>query len=439
MQRQALLIGVLVLAARLLTFPRTPWDADELRFSFALMVAISIAASMITAVAITIAFEDPFAALLFSFSAAVMVHAPSARLDSVAWMFIALALLCVHRPALLGIFTAAAIAAQPWMFFGAIALFIAALVRTDGKGRVNATVAFALTLMPFLHAPENLPSPGSLNVVRFVLHPWGAKWVALPVLLCAAIGVRPLLRKWNPRVEVLMWFAFAHLAFGIALVDPSDGVRYAVPAMMFVALLAAQTRFLSIALCALSVYYAFPVLRERVLQPSPPIAAARAIPPHVVVLHERAETMPFAKGVLLDDGLRRYFDHPEVKLIVFADQPASPRSDAAGKLTRNAFAKIALIPVENRYAPIRGVYGVERNEKGESWRWLEREAELRASMLTLRSPIADNEIVVNGVPHKMRRGETITIPVNGYAFITAKQTFALQPPDTRQVAVQLLP
>lgn len=446
-----------MLAARLLTFPRTPWDADELRFSFAAMVTIGIAASVITAMALCIAFRDAMPALLFSLSAAVMVHAPAGRLDSAAWMFIALALACVERPALLGLFSAAAIACQPQLVSGALAMFIAALflVVTERKARINATVAFALVLMPFLSAPENLALPGKMNLVRFVLHPWGSKWIALPLLVCVAFGVRPLLRRWSPRIEVLMWLAFAHLAFGVALVDPADGVRYAVPAMMFVALVACDgLRALrvgwlgAIALCAASIVYAYPVLRARVVQPSPPVAAARAIPRGTIVLHERGETMPFANGLPLDEGLRRYADRPDVPLIVFADGKARegqtfsrPEGDAFGKLTRDAFRDVALVPVEQRYVPVRGVYGVERNESGESWRWLDREAEVRvphAAHLELRLP-ADAPVAfvdMNGV--RIPRGTTVRMAIHGSVLLRASQTLALRAPDTREVSVQLV-
>ena len=90
------------------TLPRTPWEAAELRFPFVAMVAISVLASVATA--IVLALKDPLASLLFSFSAAVMVHAPAARLDSLGWMFVAIAQLCLRKPVLLGVFAAAAMA-----------------------------------------------------------------------------------------------------------------------------------------------------------------------------------------------------------------------------------------------------------------------------------------------------------------------------------------
>ena len=74
-----------MLLARVATMPRTPWDASELRFPFFATVIASIVASAVTA--FVIATRDPIAAVLFSFSAAVLVHAPAARLDAIARAF----------------------------------------------------------------------------------------------------------------------------------------------------------------------------------------------------------------------------------------------------------------------------------------------------------------------------------------------------------------
>ena len=487
MALRPLLIGGLVLLVRVLTFPRTPWDADELRFPFALMVGISIAASVVTAVAFAIAFKDELAALLFSFSAAALVHGASARLDAAAWMFVALALLVVQRPLLLGAFAGAAVACQPAMIFSVLALLFAAR-------RPWALVAFAVVLAPFVAIPEDISVLTGLNPVRFVLHPWGSKWIALPLLVCVAAGVRPLLREWDEKTEILMWFTFVHVATGIALIDPADGVRFAVPSLLFTALVAARglrevTRYsLLVAravmifsrpatrnesratsheqrivlrvswagaavLCALSVWYAYPILRDRVTRPSPPVEAARNIPKSVVVLHDR-ETAPFAKGLPLDAGLRRYVDSPSVPLLYFANGNAPngrvfarDDADAYGKLTRNAYRRVSLIPIEERYAPLRGVFGIERNEAGESWRWLESEAELRAPKATvveLRLPasaaIESNHVRVNEARVRILRGETIAVRIQpaDRILVRTTRTFPLQPPDTRRVAMQLL-
>ncbi|MGZ5440976.1 MAG: hypothetical protein ACXW5U_27685 [Thermoanaerobaculia bacterium] len=508
------LIGVLVLLARVATLPRTPWDAAELRFPFAPMVALSVIASVATAIAIAhwgagfqAADDDRpgsptphLAAVIFSFSAAVLVHAPSARLDALAWMFLALAVLSLRKPVLLGAFAAAALACG---VVSALALFFAALmlVVTGRRDRVIAAIAFLIVLLPFVSVPENLASPASFSIARFMLHPWGSKIVALPVIVAVVAGIRPLMRRWSAEVEVLLWFAAIHVAIGVAFVDPADGVRYAVPALLFTAFVAAEgLRALRVAwvgaavIAALSVWYAYPILRDRVMRPSPPVEAARAIPGGVVVLADR-ETAPFAKGVILsradgegspaeareplrgkgvlrraspaqddsvlalDDGLRRHVDDA-VPLLHFAhgksNEPgarvfAREDHDAYGKLTRNAYRSVSLVPIAHRFAPLRGVFGIERDEAGESWRWLEREAEVRVprgramARVTLRlpadAPFAANEIRINATQAIVRRGESVEVFVpleQPLLLFRASHAYRLEAPDTRRVAVQLV-
>jgi len=456
------LIGLLVLVARVATLPRTPWDAAELRFPFVMMVAISVLASMATAIAL--ASKDPLASVLFSFSAAVMVHAPAARLDSLGWMFVALALLCLRKPVLLGAFAAAAMACG---IVSALALFIAALILivTERRDRVIAAIAFVVVLLPFIAIPESVPSPLSFNVARFILHPWGSKFVALPVLVAVIAGIRPLMRRWSAELEVLLWFAVVHVAFGIAFVDPADGVRYAVPSLIFTAIVTAEglralrvTWMGAAVIAALSIWYAFPILRDRVTRPSPPIEAARAIPDGVVVLYDR-ETAAFAKGISLDEGLRRHVDD-DVPLMHFAygnsSEPGArvfsrPDNDAYGKLTRNAYRHVSLIPIPHRYAPLHGVFGIERNDNGESWRWLEREALVRVprgramANVTLRlpadAPFATNDVQINATQVTVRRGEIVGVQVpleQPLMLIRASRVYRLAAPDTRRVAVQLV-
>jgi hypothetical protein len=460
--RQALLIGALVLLARVATLPRTPWDAAELRFPFVPMVVLSVLASVVTAG--VLAMRDPLASVLFSFSAAVLVHAPTARLDSLGWLFLVLALLTLRKPVLLGAFTAAALACG---ITSAFALFFAALmlIVKERRDRVLATIAFLIVLLPFVRIPENLAAAPSFSIARFTLHPWGSKFVFLPLLVAVAAGVRPLVRKWSEELEVLFWFAVVHVAIGIAFVDPADGVRYAVPSLLFAAVVAAEgLRALRVhwigvvVIAALSVWYAWPVLRDRVTRPSPPIEAARAIPAGAVVLTDR-ETAAFAKGRPVDEGLRRHVDD-RLPLLHFAhgrsNEPGArvfsrEDHDAYGKLTRNAYRSVSLIPVEHRYAPLDGVFGIERNEAGESWRWLEREATVRIprgrpmARVTLRlpadAPFPTNEVQINATHVTARRGESTAVNVpleQPLLLFRAARTYDLAPPDTRRVAVQLV-
>lgn len=461
-----LLIGGLVLAVRLLTFPRTPWDADELRFPFALMVAIAIAASVVTAIAFTIAFRDDVAAVLFSLSAAVLVHAPMARLDAVAWMFVALALVTVARrdevsvaplplATLFGGVAGAVVACKPAFIVSALTLLIAGLflVFKDKRERMLAGLAFAVVAVPFLVVPEDISGVAGWNVVRFTLHPWGSKFVALPLLIAVAAGIRPLVRAWSPKLEVLMWFSLVHVATGIAAVKPADGVRWAVPSLMFTALVAAmglralRVQWIGAAvLGALSLWYAWPILRDRVTRPSPLIEAKRAVPKDVVVLLD-AE---------LDREMPRYLDRTDVQLLHFADGKSDVpgarvfsrgEHDAYGKLTRNAYGHVSLIPIAVPHAPAFGVYGMQRDARGESWRWLRDAAEIRVrkgagpARVTLRlpadAPIPFNDVTVNDRPIRLNRGESASVDVGAARAIVirASRTFVQ---EERVVSVQLL-
>ena len=125
-------------------------------------------------------------------------------------------------------------------------------------------------------------------------------------------------------------------------------------------------------------------------------------------------------------------------------------ADAYGKLTRNAYRYVSLVPVAHRFAPLRGVFGIERNEAGESWRWLEREAEIRVprgrsmAHVTLRLPSyapIDNEIQINATRVTVRRGETVEAHVpleQPLLLFRAARVYKLAAPDTRRVAVQLV-
>jgi hypothetical protein len=342
MQR-ALIIGGVVLLARLATLPRAPWDAREPE-PFLLFAALSIAVSVIAA--FVIALREPVAAVLFSFSAAMLVHGVTATL-------------------------------------------------------------------PYVGIPDELRLPYELNVARFTLHPWGSKIVFLPVMLAFVVGAW---RMWNagvspagpqasrlrPRwLEPLAWFTFAWLAVGIAVVDPRDGVHFAIPSLIFVSIVAAEgLKALRVpwigacAIAALSVFYTFPLLRERITTESPLVRARR---------------------------------QPGV---AFSRSDA----DAWGKLT--AVPRELFVEPAPRFLPGVGVYGPER-----SWRWTERYAELKGTALTLRLPadakIASNDVLVNGVRVHVKRGKSVSINTGPRVVIEAQRAFPLDPPDTRTVAVQI--
>jgi hypothetical protein len=441
--RNALLVGGLVLVVRLLTIPRTPWDAAELQFPFAAMVAVSVVASVATAVALALAY-GPLTSLLFSCSAAVLVYAGTARLEVVAWMFLALALLSLKKPAwLIGALAGAAAACHPPMLISALVLPL--LVK---ERRWLALIAFAVVAVPFVAIPENLSGGDGVSVLRFTLHPWGSKFVALPVLACAAYGARTLLREWKPEHEVLMWFTVVHVATGIAAVSPSEGVRWAVPSLIFAAVLAARAGRIAVAaLVGLSMWYAYPILRDRVTRPSPPVEAVRAIPRDSIILSDR-EMAPWVGGTPLDQGLRDHVNDREPLLLVASANLrgarvfSRPDADPYGKLTRNAYRRVSLLPIEHRYAPLFGVHGLEHDEQGGTWRWLNREAEIglprgiRIVRLMFRSPSGPNEVLVNG--RRVPLDTMVELPAAERMRVRAAREYDLELPDTRRVAVQLV-
>ncbi len=330
MRWRPLLIGGVVLAARLLTIPRTPWDARELQ-PFFVFAAISIALSV--AVAMVMARREPVAAVLFSFSAAMLVHGVTA-------------------------------------------------------------------LWPRLAIPDELALPQEFSIARFTLHPWGSKIVFLPVLVAVIAG---LPRAWKRKeLEPLAWATFAYLCVGMAVVDPRDGVRFAIPSLILVSIVAAEgLKAMRVpwigagAIAALSIFYTFPLLRERVMEDSP---RARAKSPGA---YTRSD------------------------------------ADAWGKLT--AVPQLVRVEAPPPFVPGAGVFGPE-----EGWRWTKKYAELSAPhplTLTLRLPanakIAFNDVRVNGVILRVRRGESVAVNAAPPIVMESARAFPLDPPDTRTVAVQV--
>jgi len=255
-------------------------------------------------------------------------------------------------------------------------------------------------LWPRLAIPDELPLPLELSIARFTLHPWGSKIVFLPLLVAVIAG---LPRAWKRKeLEPLAWATFAYLCVGIAVVDPHDGVRFAIPSLILVSIVAAEgLKALRVpwigacAIAALSIFYTFPLLRERVTSDSP---LARAKSPGV-----------YTRG----------------------------DADAWGKLT--AVPKSITVEAPPLFVPGAGVFGPE-----EGWRWTKKYAELEAPhplTLTLRLPanakIAFNDVRVNGLLVRVRRGESLAVNAAPPVVLEAARAFPLDAPDTRTVAVQV--
>lgn len=249
--------------------------------------------------------------------------------------------------------------------------------------------------------------------LRFVAHPWGPKALAIPTLALAALGLAELVRRRLGAAWPIVAVSAIHLVFTIATSDPADGVRYQLPSQMAVALFAslgiavlargagAPRAGLVVATGALLVgygAYAWPVVHPRATEPSPPARAIAwandRIPRGAIVLWD-ASLRPHADATLrgfetmpVETGLARYFDRPEVELWVLADGTTRvpgaqlfswPPSDAYGKLTRNHYRAVSLIPLalERRFLPVKGVNPWERDADRPEWRWLDQVSAIR--------------------------------------------------------------
>ncbi|HYM62192.1 MAG TPA: glycosyltransferase family 39 protein [Thermoanaerobaculia bacterium] len=504
--------AAIVLAARLMTMPRTFWENDEFLFAeavrnfdpsryhphppgfplyvligkffnsffgdpFLSLMVVSLLASVIGFVALARAFRlylgDPdlavAGALLFQLSCAMLVQAPLPMSDGPSIMFLALAFLAMarldaveegaggdhQRDALLtGLWCSAAIGVRPQLAIPLLPVFVLALWRMRrsagaGKQRVAAVATFGFVslmwFLPLMDAAGGFEkviayerkqaqyfathdaamSRGAIPfreiATRFLIHPWGSKYITIPLLLCIALGIWAIwrkralvLRSRDGKVNILpiALFTAIYLIFELGAMDPSDGARYSLPAMMFVALVAAcgfgviqasarssWVPWIAAAFFAgISLWYVDPIVAERTKRPSPVAMAAEyakahfapgtvilyelSLRPHAEYLMSRFPMMPIEKGLV------QYYDQPSVPLVLFGDGGSMvPEakvfswkwSDAYGKLTRNHYRRVTLDPIrpEERYLPVSGVYALERTIDGEEWRWLAPDATIR--------------------------------------------------------------
>lgn len=296
--------------------------------------------------------------------------------------------------------------------------------------------------------------------LRMVAHPWGEKTTSAPVLAIALAGAVLAVRRRLTGLLPVAVVSVAHLLFTVSTSDPADGVRYALAFQPMVAILAAvalehasvlgNRRALAFAGVALlvvaSVWYAWPVLSSRARGGSPPVRAARwiaenvprdaailvdsSLRPHAAALLAGRETWP------IEDGFRELWDRPDKEVWVFADgwtaepaarvfawagaehpaeEPAwiSGRDDAwldvYGKLTRNHYLVVSVIPVPpgHRYRPGAGVHPYERSARRPEWRWISPEA-------TVEIPPGEGDLlVVFHLPAESPRAATTVLLFGG--------------------------
>src|SRR5437764_743340 len=480
--------AALVFVTRILTAPKTPWENDEFLFAEAVkkfdpsnyhphppgyplfvllgkavnefvhdpwraLMIVSIVAAPVGFVALARAFRNWIddadlavaGALLYYFSASMLVHGTLALSDGASIAFLALALLALsggqpRDPILLGLWSSAAIGCRPQLLLPMVPMLAIALWRMRGaRERVSCAVAFAfVSLMWFLPLVDAAGGVGSVIayetkqaayvaahdaamsrgakplgeiVVRFLLHPWGSKYLTLPLLLCVALGIPAFARKWRALLPLIV-FTAVQLAFELLAMDPADGARYSLPSMILIALVAAlgfdvirrsvhvrTMPYVAAALFAAGAWaYVAPIVGTRAKLASPPVQAAQYaaahFAPNTVVLYDTA-LKPHAEYLFarfhptpIEKGLHDFYDRPDVPLVQFVDGGSAvaeartfawPPSDAYGKLTRNFYRQVTLDPVRppERYLPLRGVFPLERTIDGDEWRWLDRDAVIR--------------------------------------------------------------
>jgi Dolichyl-phosphate-mannose-protein mannosyltransferase len=377
--------ALVVLISRLLTMPRTFWESDELLFAAALrrfdpwsshphppgfplyvgfgklfdailgdpfraLVALSVISCVVGFIALAAVFRHClgdrglgiWGALIFYFSAAMLVHGTLPLSDSVSVMFIALALWTAallfddttRRMAIgFGLACSAVIGTRPQNALVVLPLFIAMLVwGRDVRKAAAAIISFGvlslawfLPLMDaaggwsklllwetgqaaYVAAHDAGASRGAKStteiVARFLSHPWGPKWLAAPVLVLAILGIVALFRRPKRPLIPLAFFSAAYFVLAVAIMDPADAARYSLPHMMGMALLiaagldvvrrAARMAFapalLATLLAIASLGYTAPLLGVRASKPSPPVAASefieRSMPRTGVVLYD---------------------------------------------------------------------------------------------------------------------------------------------------------
>jgi len=490
--------AALVLVSRILTAPRTPWENDEFLFAEAVrrfdpsryhphppgfpllvlmgkvfagfihdpwraLVVFSIIAAPIGFVAIARAFrnwiDDPnlaiCAALIYYFSASMLVHGTLALSDGPAMMFLGLALFAISSPhdaehdrnaIAIGIWTSAAIGTRPQLFVPIAPMLLIALLQmrtmrqraacviafglfsamwflplVDAAGGFEATRLYETKQAAYVATHDAAISRGGRSmaqlVVRFLFHPWGTKYVTLPLFACVFLGLAAfgrLLRRDKLRSTLwpLIVFTIVQLIFELGWMDPADAARYSLPIMIVIALLAVlgldvvkrsvkvnATPVIATAILAIATLaYVFPLVGARTKVSSPPAAAAAfananlqtnsviaydvSLKPHAEYLLSRFRVVPIEKAVA------DLYDHPDVPLYLIANGASTangahvftwPASDAYEKLTRELYRTVSIIPKppRERYLPVRGVYPLEWTASGDEWRWLSPDATIR--------------------------------------------------------------
>ncbi|HXG59698.1 MAG TPA: hypothetical protein VNL91_11810 [Thermoanaerobaculia bacterium] len=441
------------------------------------------------------------ASLLLHLSPAVVIFAPLPNAEAVALAALGAALLFYARGESLffGMALGAAVGAQPrWIVAAMVWWAASAVVARRGALRSLAGLAAASAVcwLPVVetigigriddylrYARESTAAiaggglSGAPLVMRFIAHPWGTKWIAVPLLVAAAAGLAVAVRQAELRMRVVPPLAFAATQLGCALAfaDRGDGVQPVLGSLVAPALLAGLALARSgrlpatLVLAAFSIgflLYVMPLLdvrRKRDSAPREVLAKAVATLPGGSVLatdppltiHARAFA-PSLRPVSLQ-YVDRWTARTEVPLFLLTDGgsklPAAftaewPDSDPYGKLTTERYRVASIIPLAaHRYSPGEGVHQIEEDEAEGVWRWLAPRAWIgipsnRGIVIEIGlprdAPIERNRVTINGVALEVRRGERTVIDLPPSRRVTFESVGAFTPPgESRSLAVQL--
>lgn len=485
---------------------------------FRSLVALSFVSSLISYPALVAAFRRigegservaVAGALLFLLSPVMLVQGPLPMSDPPSLMFLCLALAAAAGLAqgggagaaiALGACASAAIGCRPPNAVAVVPMLAVALWQVRSwRRRSEALAAFTLVsllwLVPLVSATggfegfldyqlkqaaqvaENDATASRKGrdpiaiASRFVLNAWGSRWLALPVLAIAIAGTVRLRRQRRRLALPLAVLSGVHLAFCLAVMDPGDGARYALPFILGMAFAAAvgceaaaeRARrpgmgwALAAAILAVSIAYTSPVLAAR-SSASPPVQAADWAKQHLrskAIVLVSPEMTPHAdyllKGFTLapvEDGLRRAARRPKAAVYLLAEGESGwkgartfawPESEAYRRVTRNHYRVVSLspVPANRRFQILRGVYGwgPDGDVRRAQWRWMEAEAAIRifprgarAAAVTLGLapsfplPSARVEIAVSGSPaagieiaRGTRRRVEVALPASRFA------------------------
>lgn len=424
---------------------------------FAALVTLSIISSFIGFALLALAFSrltddvptGICGAVIFYMSPAMLVHSTLPIAEPGALALAAAALLCSRTsPALFGVFAGLAVGWRPQFSIFIVPLLLCRRIS------IRALVAFTLICLAWL-VPLALSVDGfdrllafelgqaqymaehdagisreiwttKAIVAGFISHPWGQRFLAVPILIAAMAGAWRL-RRSRP-VLPLAIAAVIYIIVALKVMDPADAVRYAIPFSLLVALLAAagipgaRWRSVFVAVFAVaSFFYVRPLLVQRRTVFSPPVQAAefarRTMPANAAIGYELSlwphatYFFPDHRLFRIDASLQDVVDEP---LYLYSNGYSSvpgsrsfawESSDAYGKLTRNLYRVVSWSPIgsERRFRALRGVYAFERQRVTESWRWISGDAAIEARgatavdlrlALPVTYPFPQNDITV---------------------------------------------